>query len=103
MIATGPARVLLVDGEVATIRPYQPTDSHDAIALHEKLSERSTYLRFFSVGGRTAEHYVHHLTDEIGQPGCGALVMELAGQLVAIGSYSPLGDRQGAEVAFPLA
>ncbi|WP_222853533.1 bifunctional GNAT family N-acetyltransferase/acetate--CoA ligase family protein [Fodinicola acaciae] len=103
MIATEPMRVLLVDGAVATIRPYARSDQDAALALHRDLTERSTYLRFFSVGGRTAEQYVRHVTEEIDHPGCGALVVELAGELVALGSYSALGDRQVAEVAFTVA
>jgi GNAT superfamily N-acetyltransferase len=93
-----PRAALLADGSVTRIRPLNPQDGFALAAFNERLSERSFYLRYFTLGRRAADDYVAHLL----KAGHGhlALVAELHGEIVAIGSYEQLQDPSRAEVAF---
>lgn len=51
------SRYLLRDGQAVTIRPIRPDDEPLMVALHEKLSEQTVYLRYFhmlNLGQRVA-------------------------------------------------
>lgn len=54
--------VLLRDGGMAYVRPLRPTDRTALRELVSRLSERSTYLRFFTTGTRTARDHVDRIT-----------------------------------------
>ena len=42
------ADVLLSDGTTAHLRPIQPDDADQIVAMHGRFSERTRYLRYFS-------------------------------------------------------
>lgn len=85
---------LTTDGHVARIRPLT---AEDAVALHEmasRVSDRSLYLRFFTVNRQTADGYLAGLarpndTDHV------AVVAEIAGTMVAVAGW----ERAGADAA----
>ena len=54
---------LLADGGVVRIRPITPDDATALRALHDAASDRSIYLRYFSLNRRAGERYVDHLLD----------------------------------------
>ncbi len=101
--------VVLRDGALAVMREMS-ADDHDALlALHEGLSPRTLYLRFFSASKLSASRYVTRLV----RPGTGdhgAVVLEAAGRLVGVAAYecieedlTPVGAEGVAEIAFLVA
>src|SRR5215813_5815220 len=93
--------VLLADGSTVHIRPITPEDADALVALHSRFSERTRYLRYFSayprIPARDLERFVnvdHHARE--------AFVVELGGDLIAVGRYERLADPEAdaAEVAF---
>jgi len=88
--------VLLSDGGIATLRPLRIEDAAAVRSLHERVSEQTIWLRFFSVSRRTAERYVEHLmTDQ----DVLALVAVCGGEVVGLATAEPV-DVRVAEVAF---
>jgi acyl-CoA synthetase (NDP forming)/GNAT superfamily N-acetyltransferase len=90
------ADVLLLDGTVAVIRPLRPSDGQALLDLHDRASEESLHMRFFSTGRRAAHDYVEHLLRDEGTM---ALVAETHDGMVALATAEPLGA-DVAEVAF---
>ena len=94
------ADVLLADGSTVHIRQVEPGDAERVAAMHERLSERTRYLRYFSayprIPPRTLARFVtvdHHDRE--------ALVVEVENKIIAIGQYERLGPgAPDAEVAF---
>jgi acyl-CoA synthetase (NDP forming)/RimJ/RimL family protein N-acetyltransferase len=94
------ADVLLSDGATVHVRPIRPDDADRIVALHSRFSERTRYLRYFSayprIPPRDLERFVvvdHHSRE--------AFVVELGGDLIAVGRYERLGEHANqAEVAF---
>lgn len=89
----------LADGSLVQIRPPAPSDRAALSALHDRVSQRSRYLRYFSLSRRSAEQYV----DTVLAPHSGdlpGLVAILDGELVAVASYERLSTAEAAEVAF---
>jgi acyl-CoA synthetase (NDP forming)/GNAT superfamily N-acetyltransferase len=93
------ADVVLSDGGVVHLRPVRGSDREPLRAMHSRMSSRSLYLRYFSavaeVGDKILDTYVnvdhrHSVT----------LVAELAGDVIAAGSYHLDQRRGAAEVAF---
>ena len=90
--------VLLTDGSIVRIRPGSAEDLPAVGRLHERLSSRSLYLRYFSAGlppGTYLDRLLRpadddHLT----------LVTVDRGQVVAVAGYERLADPKVAEVAF---
>jgi acyl-CoA synthetase (NDP forming)/GNAT superfamily N-acetyltransferase len=99
VISTGmPAGVdaLTARGQVIRLRPVTPADADGLLALHERASGRSVYLRFFS-GGPSLRAEV----DRLILPADGtrlALLAEDAGGVVGVASYE-LMDPDRAEFA----
>ena len=96
MRTPAPADVLLSDGSVAIIRSLVPDDEAAVTALHERTSDDNLRLRFFTPNRRVAAAYVEHLGAD---PDTLALVVERAGDVVALGTAEPVGPG-GAEVSF---
>lgn len=94
--AVSRADVLLTDGSVAVIRPMLPTDRDALLALHDRASDQSLYLRFFSSGRRAAHDYVDHLQRDTDTLALVALTHE---GLVGLATAEPVGP-DVAEVAF---
>ena len=93
--------VVLSDGGTARIRPCRPDDEPALLALYERLSDDSIYLRFFSPVPRptavqleriTSVDYVDHMV----------LVAESGSDIVAVARYDRTEPEQ-AEVAFAVA
>jgi acetate---CoA ligase (ADP-forming) len=93
--------VVLTDGGTARIRPCRPDDEAALLALYERLSDESIYLRFFSPVPRptavqleriTSIDYVDHMV----------LVAQLGADIVAVARYDRVGPDE-AEVAFAVA
>ena len=96
MRTPAPADVLLRDGSVAIIRSLVPDDEAAVTALHQRTSDDNLRLRFFTPNRRVAAAYVEHLGAD---PDTLALVVERAGDVVALGTAEPVGPG-GAEVSF---
>ncbi len=105
-----PARtVVLRDGALAVMREMSADDRDALLVLHESLSSRSLYLRFFSASKLSAGRYVSRLV----RPGTGdhgAVVVEVQGRLVGVAAYecieedlTPVGAEGVAEIAFLVA
>lgn len=90
------ADVLLTDGTVGVIRPMVPTDLPALEALHERASDESLRLRFFSGGRGPGHSYVEHLRTSSSTYG---LVASVHGEVVALATAEHLTDDEE-EVAF---
>ena len=90
---------LAADGSVVRIRSIRADDEAPLKAMNQRLSDRSVYLRFFSLNRRGADEHAHHLATD--SPGHRALVAECAGQVVGVASYELLRPGE-AEMAFLL-
>jgi acetyltransferase len=93
------------DGKVVTIRPIRPEDEPSMIVFHEKLSERSVYLRYFQplkLTQRTAHERLTR-TCFIDYDREMALVAEREvdghGEILAVGRMSKLHGLNEAELA----
>lgn len=90
--------VLLRDGRTARLRPAAAGDRSGLGRLDAGLSPRSRWLRYSSVGPGAGLGYVAAVAD--GTPGGASLVVEDAGELVAVGSFFAFPtDARVAEVA----
>lgn len=96
------SQVLLSDGRVAEIRPVTHTDHAALVALHRDLSERSRYLRFFTLAPTAADEFIDRLTAPA-DARRGALVAVLAGRIIGVAAYETLDDPTVGEVAFTVA
>src|SRR5699024_10770584 len=99
------ADVLASDGRAVRLRPIVPSDGDKLVEFHSRLSERTRYLRYFGPYPTMSARDVRHFT-EVDYSRRVALVMELGGEMIAVGSYEGLaavGDGRSAEVAFVVA
>ncbi|MDX6263347.1 MAG: hypothetical protein QOH84_5035 [Kribbellaceae bacterium] len=90
---------LAMDGSVVHVRRVRPDDEEALMALNRRVCDRSIYLRFFALDRQGADSQAHHLA----APPVGdhpvALLAEVAGRVVGVGSFEPI--RAGeAEMAF---
>lgn len=100
-----PTYVLLADGTSALIRAARPGDRADVAMLHERASDESIYLRFFSHSRASAEAFVDVICGQ--DPGVRSLVAVRSGRLVGVATASltdaratGAGTPESAEVAF---
>ena len=89
---------LLSDGSLIRIRPALPADAAMLRALHDRASDDSYYLRFFSMNRKNAARYVDRLFQHDGQTRL-ALVAEERGVAVGMASCERLPGTADAEVA----
>jgi RimJ/RimL family protein N-acetyltransferase len=89
----------LCDGTEATVRPISPTDAGALLRFHSHLSKRSIQMRYFYPHTDLIAGEIAHLTQVDGVARV-ALVVERAGELIAVGRYERLDDHTAAEVAF---
>ncbi|MBN9620818.1 MAG: hypothetical protein J0H43_13980, partial [Actinobacteria bacterium] len=54
---------LTADGRIVHVRALGPCDLEQLVALHERASDRSIYLRFFNLNRSSALAYAQHLVD----------------------------------------
>ncbi|QOR69119.1 GNAT family N-acetyltransferase [Ruania alkalisoli] len=92
------ADVVLRDGTTMRIRPIMPADSGAVERFHERQSPESVYLRFFAPLERIPARDLHRFT-HVDHHDRVALVLESAGEIVAIGRFDRI-DEDAAEVAF---
>lgn len=94
-----PADVLLADGTLAVLRPLANEDATAVHALHDRVSDDAIRMRFFAPSRQAAHDYVDHL---LRREGSLALVAEVRGEVVGLGTAEPLDDST-CEVAFLVA
>jgi acyl-CoA synthetase (NDP forming)/GNAT superfamily N-acetyltransferase len=86
-----PRVVVLRDGSLGVIRELVVEDRDALLALHESLSPRTLYLRFFSASKLSAGRYVTRLVRP-GRGDHGAVVMEVRGRLVGVAAYESVAE-----------
>ena len=96
------AQVILSDGTWCLLRPIRPDDAERLIEFHQHLSQRSTYLRFFTVHPRLSAKEVKRFTT-VDYEDRLALVVERDGQLIAVARFDRIVGTPEAEVAFVVA
>ena len=95
-------RAVLTDGRQVTIRPVRPSDEESLVRLHAELSERSMYLRFFTVNRAAAVEFARRVVHNEGLM-TRSILIDHDGQLIALGTYQNLTAATEAEVAFAVA
>jgi acyl-CoA synthetase (NDP forming)/GNAT superfamily N-acetyltransferase len=83
--------VLLRDGTMGIIREVTLADHDLLLALHEGVSPRTLYLRFFSASRLSPRRYVERLLRPESDTHAG-VVLETEGRLVGVAAYERLGD-----------
>jgi acyl-CoA synthetase (NDP forming)/GNAT superfamily N-acetyltransferase len=78
--------VLLRDGTMARLRPATPDDEQALLALMQRLSVHTLYLRFFSASPRPSTWYVEQVVAQSRTHS--ALVAERLGEVVAVASWT---------------
>ena len=94
--------MLAIDGATVHLRPIRPDDGSRLVDFHGHLSPDTVYQRFFSVHPRLLAAEVERFThlDYVDRL---ALVVEHAGELIAVARYERLPGTSDAEVAFVVA
>ncbi len=90
--------VVTSDGGTVHLRPIRPDDGPRLLALNERISDRTAYLRFFSYRRTITDEELERLVtvDYVDRL---ALVAMLADEIIAVGRYDRTGPDE-AEVAF---
>ena len=96
------AQVVLSDGTWCLLRPIGPDDAERLIQFHQHLSQRTSYLRFFTVHPTLSTEEVKRFTT-VDYKCRLALVVERDGQLIAVGRFDRIVGTPEAEVAFVVA
>ena len=91
----------LRDGATVSLRRLEPTDIDAVIALHDALSERDRYLRFFTMHPVYLKSLADKLTDGDGQDY--ALGAFESGTLIGVANYAMCGKPATADVAVAVA
>jgi acyl-CoA synthetase (NDP forming)/GNAT superfamily N-acetyltransferase len=94
------ADILLSDGSTARVRQIDPTDTDAVVRMHNRLSERTRYLRYFAATPRLSRRDLDRCVN-VDHRQREAFVVELNAELIAIGQYHrAASDAEDAEVAF---
>jgi GNAT superfamily N-acetyltransferase len=96
-IDNGGVDAIRADGGLVHIRTLTPADGDGIRALHDRASDRSIYLRFFSASRATAESYISTLTRPSARDHH-ALAACVHGAIVGVASFERL-DENDAEIA----
>lgn len=91
------ADVLLTNGTIASIRPVAAEDREGLVDLHDRVSEESLRLRFFSAGRAQGHGYVEHVLSS-NPADLIALVALVGDDLVGLATAERAGE--SAEIAF---
>src|SRR5512143_134729 len=97
-MSTLAADAVLVDSGLVHLRPVRPEDEAALLELHEHLSERSFYLRFFTVSPAAAPWFVHRVV-RTPVADHAALVAEVDGQVIGLAAYERLDDPRDADLS----
>lgn len=84
------------------IRPIRSDDGQKLAAFHDHLSDRSCYLRFFSVHPHLTPKEIERFT-HVDYENRLALVAEMDRRLIGVGRFDRRSEREVAEVAFVVA
>lgn len=95
-------RAVLADGRVALLRPLSPEDQDAVRVLHENLSERDCYFRFFGPTPPRLNDLVFRMAAPVSTRH-GSMGAFLDGELVGVAHYEVLADPTTAEVAMAVA
>jgi RimJ/RimL family protein N-acetyltransferase len=93
---------VVMDFGLAHVRPIRREDATTLVAFHEGLSRQSQYLRFFTVHPHLSPAELQRFT-RVDYHERLALVVEVDGELVAVGRYDRIDGTSDAEVAFVVA
>lgn len=93
--------VLAADGSVVHVRPLRADDETALLDINHRASDRTIYLRFFTLSRAVADQHSHYLAGANPDHGHVALVAELDGVVVGVASYEPMRADEG-EMAFLL-
>ena len=96
-VVDGAFRSTLRDGATVSLRQLESSDIGVVTALHETLSARELYLRFFTAHPVSLKVLADKLTDHDG--GNYALGAFESGKLIGLASYAMCGKRATADVA----
>ncbi|HEX7189863.1 MAG TPA: GNAT family N-acetyltransferase [Actinomycetes bacterium] len=88
---------LTSDGHVVRVRPVANTDEKALVELAGRLSDRTVYLRFFSLNRKSATRYLRGLARP-GDPDHDAVLAEVGGAVVGVAGWDRLTEVE-AEVA----
>src|SRR5664279_2578776 len=89
---------VLANGSLVHIRPPVTTDRAALLALHARLSERSSYFRYFSLSRHAGEAHVDHLLGAY-NGNLASLIARIGDDVVGLSSYERLPMWEEAEVA----
>ena len=78
--------MLLADGGAVHLRPSAATDGPAILAMHERMSDRTRYLRYFQAVSQISPSQLKVFT-EVDHVTSVGLVAELGGEIIAAGSY----------------
>jgi acyl-CoA synthetase (NDP forming)/GNAT superfamily N-acetyltransferase len=98
------ADVIASDGGVVHLRPILPTDADALVALHDRLSARTRYLRYFGPHPYLSPRELERFT-VVDHRARVAFVAMLGDEIIAVGRYEGTADAAGtivgpAEIAF---
>ncbi len=89
-------------GTTVHVRPITADDADRLVSFHDALSARSVYFRFFSPHTHLSAAEILRFT-RVDYRDRLALIVEMAGRLVAVGRYDRFPGTNRAEVAFVVA
>ena len=92
------SRALLADGDVVLVRTLHPADTAEVLALHERLTDRDSYFRFFGPRPSTVDKLAGRIAADPG-PDHVAVGCFRLGELVGVANYEVLHGSAEAEVA----
>ena len=95
-------RLRLADGTSLAVRPIDEADAEGLVRFHQRLSDETTYLRFFSVHPVLHPDEVERFT-HVDHRRREAVVALLDGEIVAVARFDRLPDGDDAEIAFVVA
>jgi acyl-CoA synthetase (NDP forming)/GNAT superfamily N-acetyltransferase len=93
------ANAVLGDGETVSIRPITPADAPALAAFHNRQSDESRYLRYFTPKPTLSQRELDHFTN-VDLADRAALVVESHGELLGWASYERWPGRDDADTAF---
>lgn len=91
--------VLAADGTIVRIRPVVAGDETGLQALNQRITDRSIYLRFFSVSRLSADTHTRRLTTATTSHLQAALLVETTEQVIGVANFEQISPDE-AEMAF---
>jgi acyl-CoA synthetase (NDP forming)/GNAT superfamily N-acetyltransferase len=94
------ADVVASDGGVVHLRPILPTDADALVAFHDRLSDRTRYLRYFGAHPYLSPREVERFT-VVDHRARVAFIALLGDEIIAVGRYEGTAGPDGAGVTGP--